>query len=48
MLSGPVVKDLLGLSLRGNYYNREASNIKYGDGAEVVVQEDNSPVEGTN
>ena len=34
--SGPVVKnDLLGLALRGNYYNREASNIKYGDG-EVV------------
>ena len=25
--SGPVVKDLLGLALRGNYYNREASNI---------------------
>ena len=22
--SGPVVKDLLGLALRGNYYNREA------------------------
>ena len=45
--SGPVVKDLLGLALRGNYYNREASNIKYGDG-EFVSARGPSPVEGTN
>ena len=46
-ISGPIIKDLLGLSLRGSYYNREASDIKYGDGAEVSKR-GNSPVEGTN
>ena len=46
-ISGPIIKDLLGLNLRGSYYNREASDIKYGDGAEVSKR-GNSPVEGTN
>lgn len=46
-ISGPIVKDLLGLSLRGSFYNREASDIKYADGAEVSKR-GNSPVEGTN
>ncbi len=45
--SGPIVKDLLGLALRGNYYNREASKIKYDDGADVSARGP-SPVEGTN
>ena len=34
-------------SLRGSFYNREASNIKYADEAEVSKR-GNSPVEGTN
>ena len=46
-ISGPIVKDLLGLSLRASHYGRDASNIKYGDGAEVDKR-GNSPVEGKN
>ena len=38
---------LAGDGLRGSYYNREASNIKYGDG-EAVSLRGPSPVEGTN
>jgi len=46
-LSGPIIKDLLGLSLRGSYYKREASDISYSNGEEVSKKGD-SPVEGTN
>ncbi len=46
-ISGPLVKDKLGLSLRASHYGRDASNIKYGDGAEVDKR-GNSPVEGKN
>ena len=49
--SGPIVKDLLGLALRGNYYNREASKIFYDDGSNPSSTRDDkgrSPVEGNN
>ena len=49
--SGPIVKDLLGLALRGNYYNREASKILYDDGSNPSSTRDDkgrSPVEGNN
>jgi len=46
-LSGPIVKDKLGLALRGSIYERNASEIKYDDGGEVS-QRGNSPVEGKN
>src|SRR5574344_1116030 len=46
-ISGPLVKEKLGLSLRASHYGRDASNIKYGDGAEVSKRGP-SPVEGTN
>ena len=46
-ISGPLVKDKLGLSLRASHYDRDASNIKYGDGAEVSKR-GKSPVEGKN
>ena len=49
--SGPVVKDLLGLAIRGNYYNREASKIFYDDGSNPAATQGDkgrSPVEGNN
>ncbi|WP_257120180.1 TonB-dependent receptor domain-containing protein [Arcobacter vandammei] len=46
-LSGPIVKDLLGLSIRGSHYDRDSSSIKYDDGADVSARGP-SPVEGTN
>ncbi|TLT08532.1 TonB-dependent receptor [Aliarcobacter thereius] len=46
-ISGPLIKDKLGLSLRGSHYERNASDIKYGDGADVSKR-GNSPVEGKN
>ncbi|MDX4011737.1 TonB-dependent receptor [Aliarcobacter skirrowii] len=46
-LSGPLIKDKLGLALRGSYYDRSASNIKYDDGDDVSKR-GNSPVEGIN
>ncbi|MBL3520655.1 TonB-dependent receptor [Arcobacter lanthieri] len=46
-ISGPLVKDKLGLSLRASHYDRDASDIKYGDGADVSKR-GNSPVEGKN
>src|SRR5574344_1393975 len=46
-IMGQLIKDKLGLSLRASHYDRDASNIKYGDGAEVSKRGP-SPVEGTN
>ncbi len=46
-ISGPLVKDKLGLALRASHYDRDASDIKYGDGEEVSKR-GNSPVEGKN
>src|SRR5574344_1773677 len=46
-ISGPLVKDKLGLSLRASHYDRDASDISYSDGGEVSKR-GNSPVEGKN
>ncbi|OCL83509.1 TonB-dependent receptor domain-containing protein [Arcobacter porcinus] len=46
-ISGPLIKDKLGLALRGSHYDRDSSDIKYDDGAEVSKR-GNSPVEGKN
>lgn len=43
--SGPLVDDLLGLSLRGSFYDRDASSIKFSDGSNVSKR-GASPVEG--
>lgn len=50
-LSGPIVKDLLGLAIRGSYYDRGASDVFYEDGsnpAATRADKGRSPVEGTN
>ena len=43
--SGPLVEGLLGLQVRGSLYDREESNLDYGDGVEVSKRGP-SPVEG--
>ena len=43
--SGPLVDGLLGLQLRGSLFDREASDLSYGDGIEVSKRGP-SPVEG--
>lgn len=45
--SGPLVDDLLGVSLRGSFYDREKSNLKFSDGSNVSKR-GASPVEGQN
>src|SRR5690606_15811266 len=45
--SGPLVEGLLGLQVRGSLYDREESNLEYGDGVEVSKRGP-SPVEGRN
>ncbi|MFV0480870.1 MAG: TonB-dependent receptor domain-containing protein, partial [Campylobacteraceae bacterium] len=44
-LSGPIVKDKLGIALRGNIYNRDSSTLNYNDGSNVS-QRGPAPVEG--
>ena len=46
-VSGPIVDGVLGVSLRGSFYERNESNIVYGDG-EAVSTRGSSPVEGKN
>jgi len=43
--SGPLIDDLLGLQVRGSFFNREASDLSYGNGVEVSKRGP-SPVEG--
>lgn len=43
--SGPLVDDLLGLSVRGSFWDRQESNIKFSDGTEVSKRGP-SPVSG--
>lgn len=43
--SGPLIDDLLGLQVRGSFFNREASDLTYGNGVEVSKRGP-SPVEG--
>lgn len=43
--SGPLVDGLLGLQLRGSLFDREASDLSYGNGIEVSKRGP-SPVEG--
>src|SRR5690554_1341272 len=45
--SGPLVKDLVGLTLRGSFYDREASDLTFSDGSNVSKR-GASPVEGEN
>ncbi|ALM53426.1 TonB-dependent receptor domain-containing protein [Halomonas huangheensis] len=47
--SGPIVKDTLGIQLRGRFYDRSASELTYTDGdgnEQLVSQRGPSPVEG--
>ena len=37
--SGPIMKDLLGLALRGNHYNREASKKYFMMMVQILLQE---------
>lgn len=46
-VSGPLIQDLLGLQLRGNFYNREESDLSFGEGINVS-RRGLSPVEGDN
>ena len=43
--SGPLIDDLLGLQVRGSFFNREESDLTYGNGVEVSKRGP-SPVEG--
>lgn len=45
--NGPLVDGLLGVAVRGNFYNREASDLTFNDGS-TVSKRGVSPVEGTN
>lgn len=48
-ISGPVVEDLLGIQLRGRFYDRDASSLTYTDrdgNRQAVSQRGPSPVEG--
>ncbi|WP_027589568.1 TonB-dependent receptor [Pseudomonas sp. RL] len=45
--NGPLVDGLLGLALRGSFYDREASDLKFNDGS-TVSKRGVSPVEGNN
>lgn len=45
--SGPLIDGLLGLQVRGSLFNREESNLEFGDGIEVSKRGP-SPVEGDN
>lgn len=45
--SGPLVEDLVGLTLRGSFYDREASDLTFSDGSNVSKR-GASPVEGEN
>ncbi len=45
--SGPLVDGLLGLALRGSFYDREESNLTFDDGS-TVSKRGASPVEGRN
>ncbi len=45
--SGPLVDNLLGLQVRGSLFNREESDLSYGNGVEVSKRGP-SPVEGRN
>lgn len=45
--NGPLVDGLLGLAVRGSFYNREASDLEFNDGS-TVSKRGVSPVEGTN
>lgn len=45
--SGPLIQDLLGLSVRGSLYDREASDLQFSNGANVTKR-GASPVEGRN
>ena len=45
--SGPLVEGLLGLNVRGSFFDRQESNLKYGSGVNVSKRGP-SPVEGQN
>lgn len=45
--SGPLIKDRLGLAVRGSLYDREASDLSFDDGS-TVNRRGASPVEGRN
>ena len=45
--SGPLIQDLLGLSMRGSLYDREASDLQFANGS-TVSRRGASPVEGRN
>ncbi|HZJ95785.1 MAG TPA: TonB-dependent receptor [Thiopseudomonas sp.] len=45
--SGPLVDGLLGLNVRGNFFDRQESNLKYGSGIDVSKRGP-SPVEAQN
>ncbi|MDM1708131.1 TonB-dependent receptor domain-containing protein [Thiopseudomonas alkaliphila] len=45
--SGPVVEDLLGLTVRGSFFDRQKSDLSYGNGVEVSKRGP-SPVAGQN
>lgn len=45
--SGPLVEGVLGLALRGSYYDRDASDLTFDDGSEVSKRGP-APVEGRN
>lgn len=45
--SGPLVEDLVGLTLRGSFYDRDASDLTFSDGSNVSKR-GASPVEGEN
>jgi outer membrane receptor for ferrienterochelin and colicins len=46
-LNGPLVKDKLGLALRGSFFQRDASDLEFDNGS-VVSSRGASPVEGEN
>lgn len=45
--SGPLVDNLLGLALRGSYYDRQASDLEFSNGS-TVSRRGAAPVEGDN